>query len=196
LPTQLHGPGLPGSCARRGASPVRAESEIRGPSCDLRSGCWIAAGETQMTAALDFEQDLSRGFFTTLLLTGNLADAEAALGDAIDAVQPEPASNDSLLRRAVEAAVKLPLVSTRDDLANSRLPPELKRVLSLPAAMRRCFVLRILAATPRDECAELLQIGTDHVDELTCLAARELSRIAASESRAMDFSGLEAKVKP
>lgn len=138
----------------------------------------------QMTAPPRFEQNISRAFVAALLLTGNLADAESAVCVAIDSMRSE-GSIDDLFRLALAAAVK-PRDACRTELADGRpaksgLPLALERVLTLRVDRRQCFVLRILARVSGKECAELLKMSSARVDELACLGAQDLARIAVPE---------------
>jgi hypothetical protein len=120
---------------------------------------------------------LNRSFRIALLLTGNVAWAEEAMLEAIDTLDAREISEDALLRGTIAAAV----MSERGPegpelgLASSILPPELMRLLGLPTPLRDCFVLRMIAALSRADCAQMLGLSTAAVDERTCEAARELA---------------------
>jgi hypothetical protein len=128
---------------------------------------------------------VSRTFTTALLLTANLEQAEAATLDGIRWLDPEEASEEALFLASVKAAIASRRQATEQpeelDRASSILPPELVRVLRLSLDLRHCFVLRVLAGLSREDCARLLHLGIEHVDEGTSAAARTLAGIFTQE---------------
>ncbi len=120
---------------------------------------------------------LRESFTTLLLLTGGVARAEDAMLEAIEATDAEDISDEVLLREGVAAALRQnPARWSHDDPASSALPRALIRVLHLPAHLRHCFVLRILASFSRAECARLLNLSIAKVDQRTCEAMYEIAR--------------------
>ena len=103
--------------------------------------------------------------------------AEEAMLEAIDATDSEDISDETLLREGVAAALRqTPASWPHDDSAASALPGPLIRVLRLPAHLRHCFVLRILAAFSPADCAQLLNLSIAKVDQRTCEAMYEIAR--------------------
>ena len=120
---------------------------------------------------------LHRTFRTLFLLTGGLARAEDAMMEAIQAANSEDMSDEVLLREGVAAALsQAPATWTDDDPASSALPSPLLRVLRLPAHLRQCFVLRILAAFSPADCAQLLNLSIAKVEQRTREAMYEIAR--------------------
>ncbi len=149
-----------------------------------RDGFWLGMPQSGDVMPLTLIAPLSLGqsFRTTLLLTGNVARAEDAVREAIHALDSEARdseemSREALLSGAIVAALRESSATRRQgDPASAVLPPELRRVLRLPADLRRCFVLRILVALSRARCAQLLNLSVAEVDENACAAARMLAR--------------------
>jgi DNA-directed RNA polymerase specialized sigma24 family protein len=137
-------------------------------------------------------QSLSTSYRTILLLAGSVARAERAMLEAIQAMDPDEMSSEGLLRSAITAAVtaarEAPARAQDPDPASSALPLELKRVQRLPADLRHCFVLRILAAFSRADCARLLNLSIPKVDERTCEAARNLAVALGPASTVRDLA--------
>jgi hypothetical protein len=137
-------------------------------------------------------QSLNTTYKTILLLAGSVARAEGAMLEAIQAMDPEEMSNEGLFRAAITAVVmagrEAPARSQDPDPASSSLPLELKRVQRLPADLRHCFVLRILAAFSRADCAGLLNLSIHKVDERTCEAARNLAVHLGPDSHVRDLA--------
>jgi hypothetical protein len=120
---------------------------------------------------------LRESFTTLLLLTGGVAQAEDAMLEAIEATDAEDISDEVLLREGVAAALRQAAATCPpDDSASSGLPGALIRVLHLPAHLRHCFVLRVLASFSRAECAHLLNLSIAKVDQRTCEAMYEIAR--------------------
>jgi DNA-directed RNA polymerase specialized sigma24 family protein len=137
-------------------------------------------------------QSLGTSYRTILLLAGSVARAERAMLEAIQAMDPDELSNEGLFRCAITAAVtatrEAPARAQDPDPASSALPLELKRVQRLPADLRHCFVLRILAAFSRADCARLLNLSIPKVDERTSEAARKLAVNLGPDSTVRDLA--------
>lgn len=123
---------------------------------------------------------IQRTFMTSLLLSGSTERAEAAVLEAIRCLDSGDASGETLLWRAIEAAIAPPprvdmRPTSENDSAAASLPRELRRVLRLTTVLRQCFVLRIFAGLPREVCAHLLHLDVCQVDEGTCAAAQALA---------------------
>lgn len=124
---------------------------------------------------------LRESFRTLLLLTGGAARAEEAILEAIEATDAENISDEVLLREGIAAALRQTrgqnaASSPDNDPASSALPGPLQRVLRLPAHLRHCFVLRILAAFSPAECAQLLNLSIAKVDQRTHEAMYQIAR--------------------
>jgi hypothetical protein len=142
-----------------------------------------------MTLTSTIDETVSKSFRTALLLTGSSFIAEAATLDAIHSEDPDQVQDGRLLRAAIVAAMAMGFSDMPElDEVSSILPLELRRVLRLPAELRRCFVLRILAGLSGEECSHLLDMSIGLVDERTRAAASELVAIRQTESR--DSAGL------
>jgi hypothetical protein len=125
---------------------------------------------------------LNKAFTTALLLTRSVEQSEAALREGIECLDfDDDAAGEKLIRGALYAAMS----RSREDAerrpgevddALSLLPLELKRVALLPAALRHCFALRVLAGLPRKVCASLLNLEISQVAETAALAAQMLAR--------------------
>lgn len=132
-----------------------------------------------MTQTTRFEQEIGPSFLAALVLTGSARDAESALMEAIESLQPE--SDGSILRLSMVAALRLAGVPRRAS-EECPLPHELRRLFRLPTDQRRCFAMRILAGIPREQCAELLCLSAEALDKLAGAGARELARISAIDA--------------
>jgi hypothetical protein len=137
---------------------------------------------------LELDQALNRSFRTTLLLTGNVLLAEAALLHAISATQPEDILGESLLDQIVISVIALSARSmpaeNEDDDSSLLLPHELQQVLRLPADLRHCFVLRILVGFSRERCARLLNVTIQEIDERATAAAIQLALLSEDHNGA------------
>jgi DNA-directed RNA polymerase specialized sigma24 family protein len=131
-----------------------------------------------------------QAYVTALLLTGDPADAESAVADALRAaghVSGDQAGDKEgwFAERVQHEAIgrQRPGRSSRPDaLRGDDLPPELLRVMSLPARLRSCFVLRILAGATRDACARLLNLRVQEVDCYTREALANLPGLGLSQA--------------
>jgi hypothetical protein len=81
------------------------------------------------------------------MLTGTVAQAESSILEGIETMPDGEASEDAILYAALKAgmasASDRPCLDTHN-LPAVHLPVELRRVLRLPEARRRPFVLRVL----------------------------------------------------
>ena len=119
---------------------------------------------------------IREAFLIACLLTGGSAQAECAVTRAIEAWDPEDDSRQDLI--ALTAACAL-----RPDRERARspqgpwlpLPARLRAVLALPAPLRQCFVLRMLAELSPDACNSLLDMSVEAVVENTCAALWRLA---------------------
>ena len=122
---------------------------------------------------------VNRTFVTAYLLTGRIDLAEKATLDAIDAWRPDSERAEAIFGHGVAAALRkrerrAASCLSEDNEAHSYLPPELRAVLELRPALRRSFVLRLLAGFSREDCAELLGCPPERIDRATRAAVRLL----------------------
>ena len=111
----------------------------------------------------DTSRMLRRTFYTALLLTTNIQQAEFALTEAIELWNPGCESEEAFLEKAIIAALNVTMTeSTRLNqiaAAESLFPVELWGVLHLPRDIRHSYVLRILLAFPKELVAHFVQRG-------------------------------------
>jgi hypothetical protein len=136
-----------------------------------------------MTTEVIRAEFLQEAFRATVLLTGSLKRAEAAVLEGIRLWNNEAAPD--FLQKAATAAVERSLnaISHAEDLTETfgYLPVELQRILRLPASLRRCYVLRILMELPSSKCSMLLGVDPHAVNRNACRAAQILARIVQPE---------------
>jgi hypothetical protein len=118
---------------------------------------------------------LSRAYLTAYLLAASSERAENAVMRALDSWDPKHTGAAALLNRAVSFVVQEsgPRPAAEEP-SRLNMPPALRRVLRLPRAQRRCYVLRILLGWPAQVCSRLLGVDVEEVDECTCAALRAL----------------------
>jgi hypothetical protein len=161
-------------------------------------GCLaIATVETEAGPAVEMEQAVERAFLTARLLTASVGRAENAILGAIQSWYPDDGLED-LFERAMDAAVshEIDWGAAEREPDDEGLPPELRRVLSLPDEIRRCYVLRVLAGMPAEACAGMLRLHAHVVDELTsaalyCLDQAARNPAGAAKSRKAPQRGSE-----
>jgi DNA-directed RNA polymerase specialized sigma24 family protein len=129
-----------------------------------------------LKGAQDLTQFLSRALVTAHLLTGNLEHAEQAVLKAIDRWNPDEEREEQLFFYVIDAAGQAHTPpEPREPVGNDLyLPDELKAVLRLEPALRRCFVLRNLVGLPSRVCAQLLRLLPSEVDEYSVSAVQRL----------------------
>jgi len=113
-----------------------------------------------------------RAFQTAFLLSGNMAVAEAAVIDGIDACCPD-SDADGLFSETVKSAIRR---SGGPSIPGMALPAELSPVLMLDRTVRHCFVMRVLVGYGLQECCRLLRLSADEVEEAVARSIREVSR--------------------
>ena len=151
----------------------------------------IAEMETSETQRR-IEHVISRAFLTAHLLTASTQQAENAVTEALVSWDPHGDNEGALLDRILEAAVRAPcdrsLSTFREpDSTAALLPAELRAVLRLPSQLRRCFVLRILAALSRQFCGQLLHLHPHRVDQYTSAALRCLPALAGRSAAGIEY---------
>jgi hypothetical protein len=128
-----------------------------------------------------FEQHIGNLFFLALLITGDVAAAEAALVASLDLPDAEmPAGHAVGLDEIKWAVVKSSVALTRparDRRSESSppLPPELQPLLRLDPDLRCCFVLHTLARYSHRDCAVLLNVEAEAVKTLVQTALMALA---------------------
>lgn len=142
-----------------------------------------------MTAQLEITDVLAKTFITSILLTRSAKRAEVAMLEGINSSDSGAESGLQLLFASIAASVDAEFLlpephSDEIEEAYSLLHAGLRPLLRLPANLRRCFVLRYLAALPREACARFLQVTISKVDEFSCAAVRELARLVEGEEGA------------
>ncbi len=131
------------------------------------------------------EQTLGRAYLAAHLFTASAQQAEDAILEAVDWWDAENDDQEDLFRQVLETAARQhmtprpPIPNRGDRAARGFLPPELRSVLRLPAPLRRCLVLRVLAGLSRPACARMLRLRLHQVDEYTCAALKSLPTLAA-----------------
>jgi len=124
------------------------------------------------------DQVLTETFTLAVLLSGGVDRAEAAMLEAIQQVDPGRCCDRELRKLSLRAAIR----AGRDNAPAGGapgFPVELTRVLRLPAGLRECFVLRVLAGFSSAECADL---SVFRADDGACAAAKELGKMRGAES--------------
>jgi hypothetical protein len=119
---------------------------------------------------------LAAAFTFIVLLNGGATRAEPVIVDAFSRINPCRASRRELFLSCASAAISSETAAGSGEVEESPsgFPPELRRILRLPAHIRRCFVLRMLGGLSREDCA---QLDIYNVDEGAVAAARELARM-------------------
>ena len=135
------------------------------------------------------EAVLSTSFKTAFLLTADAELAEAAITNAIAENGGDEISAEKLLSSVIASAsvARSPAVRRWCPVFRS-LATQLRPVLNLPDDLRRSFVLRILVGLPAKECAALLKVSAECVNERAGAAAKELAEIPDA---AFQRTGLE-----
>jgi hypothetical protein len=118
-----------------------------------------------MTSTDRIDKSLEIAFRNALLLCANMRDAEAAVMDAIEAV--DDVNDAAFQQEAIRDAIR----RSEHSAANLReripsLPAELSRVLLLPKRLRHCFVLRILLGFTAKKSAEMLGLASCDINDV------------------------------
>ena len=136
---------------------------------------------------------LSRSFLTARLLTGNIAQAETAVMEAISLCNPEQENAEEFYRITLRAALQMHMIaaaaeSHEECCTDSQLPIELRRVLELSPELRRSFVLRILAGLPAHVCAQILHLEIRQLNQYCREAMRTLTALDSPQTFSMAAS--------
>jgi DNA-directed RNA polymerase specialized sigma24 family protein len=142
-----------------------------------------------MVAQFVTAESLSQAFITATLLTGSERRGEVAVLEAIRAMEGAEPVEEEMFQNTLVAAVALGSDNLEPSLqaleqAYSTLPIEVLRVMRIPHDLRQCFVLRVLAGMPSENCGRLLNMDVAQVDQTACLAAQALGRIVQAERAA------------
>ncbi len=125
---------------------------------------------------------LAKTFRAAVLLTGGIRQAEAALLDVIQQVDPRGVSDQTFFTDCLRASVAPGRQSqaTVEDAEDTSaiLAPELKRILQLESHLRHGLVLRVLLGLSEEDCASL---DIRDASRRACAASRELARIRRAE---------------
>lgn len=151
----------------------------------------IAEMETSETRSR-IEHVISRAFLTAHLLTASTRQAEGALMEALDSWDLDGDNEEALLDLVLDAAVRAPSglppsTFSEPDSTAALLPAELQVVVQLPAQLRRCFVLRILAALSWQFSAQLLHLHPHQVDRYTAAALQCLPAIGGRSAAGVEY---------
>lgn len=132
-----------------------------------------------MTGLPKLSDDLGAAFLIGNLLSGSLEASEEALLSGIDVVALDENFREAILLWVVRSVFARSTVSDREagegKAGNKYLPTGLIRVSQLPAAMRYCFVLRVLLGRSVEECATLLGADSEWMNEQLSAAYEFLS---------------------
>ena len=156
------------------------------------AAAWIPQGDTDFSPQRSESSEhasitsaaLAKTFRVAVLLTGGVRQAEAAMLDAMQRMDPEQVSNASLFTDCVRASLatgRQSKASEDTEDVSSILAPELKRILMLPSYLRYGLVLRVLLGLSDGDCARL---GVRNASWRARAAVQELARIREAE-RAM-----------
>lgn len=143
------------------------------------------AGALEARAGRRVSHDvLGKSFLVAHLLTGSASQAERAVERAIDICCPTPGIGKRLfevtLQLAVSGRIGLLVSMEQDRTTDVVLPPELRRVLTLPRRLRYCFVLRVLVGMSPRTCASILHLSAPEVNQYSCRAIKHLSVLAVA----------------
>jgi hypothetical protein len=126
-------------------------------------------------SAGDYKGAVRGAFLAAYLLVRNERLAEAAVHDAIEALDPDGVIS-MLPRLAAEAGLKIRLGQPeRLAAAPAWIGSELRAVLDLSQPLRDCFVMRILLGISRATCSFLTKTDGFIVDRYAGLAAMSLA---------------------
>lgn len=149
-----------------------------GDSSQMREQALVASPVTKCS----MEAVLSRSILTAHLLLGDITEAEKVVMEAIDIWELDGDDEEQLFQITLRAAVdrRLALFSTgsiENGASDYKLPIELRRVLELPAELRRPFVLQVLIGLPSQVCAQLLEVDVSEIPEYCWAAMKRLSAL-------------------
>ena len=115
--------------------------------------------------------ELTESFYSALLLTGNVEGAEAAVLEAIAALDSDLAR---LPEESAKAAIQRNGKSQDYCGVPEALPAELRRLFHLAPVSRACFVLRVLMNLSPATCCRVLQLSKEEFHDSLCSALRGL----------------------
>ncbi len=129
-------------------------------------------------------ESLNEVYTLALLLTGSRRRADAAVTESLRQITDSGVQCASLQEALLQHTVSAALDGPQHGGAELGLPPEMQRVLALPARLRHCFVLRFLRSMSFEQCARLLRIRPEQVAECAAAAVRMLADVMVSDRAA------------
>ena len=136
-----------------------------------------------------FDLDLFDAYRVAVLLSGSTRITEEVVTQAIESVDPNVFTSDTLLEGTIRAATEGAPSSENAGFAPDEaefLSLELHEVAQLPAIVRQPLVLRVLLSMSRDSSARLLGLEADAVDGMTGLAAQILAQSSSATNEAVN----------
>jgi DNA-directed RNA polymerase specialized sigma24 family protein len=121
-----------------------------------------------------YQRNISRLFFTALLIAGTVESAETAIEDSIDQTLREIVPSLRVAPVAVAAAA-VTRAGSFDTHARLLLPEELRAVADLQPDLRLCFVLRSLLGLTACEAAQLIEMRPSEIDRCASSASIRLA---------------------
>ncbi|MCU1338116.1 MAG: hypothetical protein JWO19_3697 [Bryobacterales bacterium] len=141
-----------------------------------------------MISECETVEALHRAFWITLLLSGNIEAAEAAVLDGIAELEVDHTSRDSLLLAITKSAIQRRTEFFEQSEGLSILPRELRRLLLLARNCRDCFVLRILIGLTPRHCSGILHLSIHEVEDALYTALHELPRLEACDTNRSEIA--------
>ena len=106
-----------------------------------------------MSTSGEWSKAIDQAFTIALMLSGDMAAAEAAVLDGIAICSQDRAGVDLLSGTAI-SAIRKKVAHPREHAGTPTvLPFELQLVTQMAPLLRNCFVLRVLAGFPLSECS-------------------------------------------
>ena len=131
-----------------------------------------------MPVEFELSAAVCNAFNVALLLTGDMNSAEHVALEAIEALDPEDLSAESLLCKVIDISIPHLRDSVEQTSRNwPTLPIELRNVLGMNGSIRSCFVLRVLLGLPLELCARLLHLEQHEFAARTLTAVHWLARL-------------------
>ncbi|MGC4051768.1 MAG: hypothetical protein QM757_20680 [Paludibaculum sp.] len=127
---------------------------------------------------------LNEIYTVALLLTGSRRRAEASVAESLRQLSDSDVRCESLQETLFQRTVTAALDGPQHSEAEAGLPPEMQRVMALPARLRHSFVLRFLKSMPLEQCARLLRLRPEQVVENAGIAARTMAGVMLAERAA------------
>jgi hypothetical protein len=129
---------------------------------------------------------IARAFHTALLLSGDTDTAERIVLSAVAVLCPQRLHAEALLVETIRRATRCHRAAVEETGAgDSDLPVELRNVLELDSALRRCFVVRTLLGFSLLDCAQLLRLEPEQVKTRTLAASEWLANRPQKQKRGL-----------